>query len=352
MLDKKYMTKAPVSKAGGASAIILAAVLLVGCEVTYFPSESDVPAGIGEVELTKIDTVGSEAMAVFGGNKGAIWAITKYDVIKFPAGDLEKQKNLLDPQIFQKRFRDSMGSLSSGTQAANGWLWVGTWDGEVYSLHKGKWRRFIPESHGLGGPISGIVLNDTSNVMWVGARDALWKVVKKPSSLDFVLEKKIEAVAIGADGTVAAGSYDGVDVYRNGEARSLWSIQDGDKGVTGLGAFGDGWWVGTHNGFVLLDASGAESGRELDGRWITAVVDHPAGRVVGSWQSGLWLEDAGQWLNLSSAQGLPDDSISSLHVDAQGRLWIALYGAGVYVGDLEALRKEAKAIAAGEGAAG
>ena len=346
MLDKKYIMRAPTLQVGWTSVVLLTTVLLVGCEVTYFPSEDDAPARVGEVELTKIDTVGSEAMAVFGGNRGTVWAITKYDVIKFPAGDLEKQKNLLDPQIFQKRFRESMGSLSSGFAAANGYLWVGTWDGEVYSLHQGKWRRFIPESHGLGGPISGVVLNDTSDVMWLGARDALWKVVKKGNSLDFVLEKKIEAVAMGADGTVAAGSYGGVDIYRDGEAQPLWSIQEGDKGVTGLGANGDGWWVGTHNGFVLLDASGAEQGRELEGRWITTVLDHPAGRVVGSWQSGLWLEDGdgGQWLNLSAAQGLPDDSVSSLHIDTQGRLWMALYGGGVYVVELEALRKEARAV--------
>ena len=42
--------------------------------------------------------------------------------------------------------------------------------------------------------------------MWLGARDVLWHVVKKGNSLDFVLEKEIEAVAIAADGTVAAGS--------------------------------------------------------------------------------------------------------------------------------------------------
>ena len=40
--------------------------------------------------------------------------------------------------------------------------------------------------------------------MWLGARDVLWHVVKKGNSLD--LEMEIEAVAIAADGTVAAGS--------------------------------------------------------------------------------------------------------------------------------------------------
>ncbi len=342
MLDKKYITKSPTSKAGWTLVMMLAAVFWAGCEVTIHSTQNAKPVRVGEVELTKIDTVGSEAMAVFAGNKGTVWAITKYDVIKFPQGDLEKQKTLLDPQIFQKRFKESMGAFSSGFAAANGYLWVGTWEGEVYSFHKGKWRRFIPESHGLGGPISGVVLNDSSSVMWLGARSALWRAVKKGNTLDFVLEKQIEAVAMGADGTVAAGSYDGVDIYRDGETLPLWSIREGDKGVTGLGANGDGWWVGTHNGFVLLDAAGAETGRELEGRWITTMLDHPAGRVVGSWQSGLWLEDGGQWLNISSAQGLPDDSVSSLHVDNQGRLWIALYGAGVYVVELEALRSEAK----------
>ncbi len=122
----------------------------------------------------------------------------------------------------------------------------------------------------------------------------------------------------------------------------LWTAQESDKGVTALTFTGDGWWVGTHDGFVALDTSGTELGRELEGRWITSIVDHPEGRLVGSWQSGLWLESEGQWLNLSTAHGLPDDSVSKICVDEQKRLWMALYGAGVYVADLGALRQEAK----------
>ncbi|MEM8930003.1 MAG: two-component regulator propeller domain-containing protein [Acidobacteriota bacterium] len=325
--------------------LLVAAITGWACEVTYTAGDDQPVAGDGPLGLMPIETVNSETMAVTEGPDGSLWVVTKYDVVRFPKGDLTHRQVVLDPQIFQQQLGAPMDALSAGVVASDGVLWLGSWEGEVFRQHQGRWLRYITKDHGFNGKVSGIVLNDRADRMWMGAYEALWEAVKEGNTLDFVIEDRIEDVAMGADGSVAAATFDTVYRYADGEAEVLWRRAENDGLIASVSRRGTGWLVGTQDGWFHLEPTGAVSERQMAGRWVMSALDHPSGLVVGAWRSGLWFEVDGAFHPLGSAQGLPGDKVYDLHVDRDERLWIGLYDGGPWVGDLAALRETARTLA-------
>lgn len=109
----------------------------------------------------------------------------------------------------------------------------------------------------------------------------------------------------------------------------LWRGAGGSEDwVNSLDSDPDGRiFVGTHNGFYVLDRKGGVLARHLPGEWVTAVVARPGGRYwVSTWQSGLFFVDGPKVHRFGYAEGLPQDAVADMVLDAEGHLWFSCGG--------------------------
>jgi signal transduction histidine kinase/ligand-binding sensor domain-containing protein len=171
--------------------------------------------------------------------------------------------------------------------------------------------RPVLEELGLGGPLGPLVRAGNGEV-WISTRAGR---VLRLGPDDRVLEQQtapgaVHSLAVGPDGSLWIGG-DGV----------LWHLAGG-----------------------RFEAHGAESG--LPRGVLRDILVEPQGGVwVASYGGGLGYFEQGRGATLSRAQGLPDNSLSAIRDDAQGRLWL-LSNQGLIVAE----RKELHAVVTGRAA--
>ncbi len=150
---------------------------------------------------------------------------------------------------------------------------------------------------------------DCHGSIWLGGKDGLWQV------------------AVGDTGTVR--------VLRHEAGNGL---TDPRVEVVSRGA-DDTIWVGTPNGLNLVHAHGGEieriypdrtdPARLASGEIISLLTDRQGRLWVGTLDDGLFemtgRDDSGRpvFRRLGKAQGLPNEDIGSLQMDAAGRIWMS-----------------------------
>jgi streptogramin lyase len=86
-------------------------------------------------------------------------------------------------------------------------------------------------------------------------------------------------------------------------------------------------FVGTRNGFYVLNRNGRVAAHHLPGGWVTAVVPRPGGRYwAATWQEGLFFVDGPKVHRFGYAEGLPEDAVADMVLDAKGDLWFSCGG--------------------------
>jgi signal transduction histidine kinase/ligand-binding sensor domain-containing protein/CheY-like chemotaxis protein len=182
-------------------------------------------------------------------------------------------------------------------EARDGSLWVGTPNGALH-FEQGRWTRYT-ERDGLSGAMVSALWEDRQGTIWLGTTRG---------GLDRFDGRRFETIPLGTapspvnaiqrdtDGTLWIGTEGGLVRFRNGAAQILTQAQGlpADHITALIPARGGGYWVGTDNGFCRL-----QNGR------LTS---------FGTRQSG----------------PLPVGTVSGLYQDAQGSLWIATLGFGVF----------------------
>jgi ligand-binding sensor domain-containing protein len=271
-------------------------------------------------------------MAIEQGPDGDLWVASKYEVVRYPAADVERGQRLLDSESFRGLFRRRLAALSTMHVSAAG-TWVGSWYGQVLRYRSGAWTRIPGRDAGPGGRINAIL--DTGTRVYVGG-DGLWVWSRADDALARVEGfpgQTVTALARSADGRLLAGTRAGVLTRADGRWQSLWRARTGDVQVNALFVTRDGkLLVATHDGYLVVDRGGQVLFRELDGHRVTGFSELDDGELwVATWNSGVHVNKHGVWRRLGHPQGLTGDSVGALAADRKRRLWLGIYADGVSV---------------------
>ena len=299
-----------------------------------------------DLGITEVPDLHGDIMAIERGADGAVWVVSKYDVVRYPAGTVGDARRVLNPQIHRDLFRGRMDALSALHVAPGGETWVGSWYGQVLRHRSGEWSLVSDRETGPTGRIRAIVKLGAET--YVGGQ-GLWAWSSFGGTLRAVEDfpgVRVTALARGATGELVAGTHEGVLIRRAGSWQTLWRTLRDDVEVNALFVTGDGQLlVATHDGYVVVDAAGQVLYRELAGRWVTGFTESADGELwVATWKSGVHVRTNGSWRRVGYTQGLADDSLSAVLADGRGRLWLGIYGHGVSVAEAGPL----KAFAAGD----
>ena len=295
-----------------------------------------------QLELIVVEPpqVRGDIMAIQKGPDGAVWVTSKNEVVRYLSSATEDAQKLLNADAYQKSFGRRMDALSTIHVSAADEAWVGTWYGGVLHYRDGDWVALSDRGTGPGDRITAIL--DLADVVYVGGR-GLWAWSPSLAALrpvDGFPGDEVTVLARSAAAELLVGTRDGVLVRRAGRWQRLWDAGRDDVEVSAIFVTATGEiLVATHDGYVVLDQLGQPLYRELAGRWVTDFAESRNGELwVGTRQEGIHLRVDGAWWRLGHAQGLADDGLSALMVDGRGRLWMGIYGDGLSVAGIGALR--------------
>lgn len=252
-------------------------------------------------------------------------------------------------------------------------LWVGTYDGGLLHLYRGRLDRFV-HSDGLSSDAIRCIFEDREGSIWVGTRDGLDRF--REFAVPAITEKQglsnsyVGSVLSAADGSIWLGTLNGLDRWKNGQI-AVYGTREGLPDPYVLSLFEDRAgriWLNTRRGVAYLergkfvrapnvrsgsvvsiagdDAGGIwmssqESLYHLNGR--TVVEEIPwtkLGRPDYAWivlpdrvRGGLWLgfrqggvafyKDQAIRLSYGREQGFGEGQVSGLKLDDDGAIWAA-----------------------------
>jgi ligand-binding sensor domain-containing protein len=149
------------------------------------------------------------------------------------------------------------------------------------------------------------------------------------SSNSGILNDLINDLEINSDGDMLMGTGDGLCVYtKSGEwlylqdpvvTMDIKAVKYTSEGATWLGTDGEGFYVDWGSGFFQYKFTGCEN--------VYAIEEDSHGDVWLGTSIGLWRYNGSSVaLTFNSANGLPEDVVSTLFFDSNNRLWIGTDG--------------------------
>lgn len=268
--------------------------------------------------LKPLNVIGTSPMDLTNGPDGRVWALSKYKIVRF-AG--ERQETLLDSQRYRQLFERKVNALSSILVTGADEAWVGSWYGELFHYRTGTWRQLTRREEPLKKRIYALRMHRGD--IYLAGGDGLWHWSIEHHDL-----QPVRDVPPGTVGTLS----DHEDMLCSGIGSALWCfdndawrlVWEGPSVITALHPrTNGGWMVGTRKGYFLLTQSGDLEGHELNDTHITGFVRQRQRLWVATWKDGLLSRDEAGWKTLKT------DSLSTATVDADGVLWMAVYGAGL-----------------------
>lgn len=184
------------------------------------------------------------------------------------------------------------GEATCVSPTRDGGVWIGTRDRGVQRLHAGKvteWGR----REGLG--------SQNVRSLLQAANGALWIATDSPSRLHSLQDGGLRKLQMSA------------------EVRSIRALAEGVDGTI---------WAGTSDGLILRvegnqvvdEVDAREEGQALSVRCLRTTADGSLWIGYAGWGLGRW--HAGRYARISAAQGLYDDYVSQILPDGQGGLWL------------------------------
>jgi signal transduction histidine kinase/ligand-binding sensor domain-containing protein len=170
----------------------------------------------------------------------------------------------------------------------DGGLWVGTYDGGLLHVHKGRTDRFT-HSDGLSSDNVLYLFEDREGSIWVGTRNGLDRfrefVVPTITEKQGLSNSFVGSIVHARDGSIWLGTLNGLDRWKNGDV-AVYGKRDGlpDPYVLSLSEDDAGRiWVSTPRGMAYLER----------GKFVR-VRNVPSGSViciVGDGAGGIWISD-------------------------------------------------------------
>jgi len=280
---------------------------------------------------------------------------------------------------YNTRYGLSDSFVSAICEDVEGNLWVGTYSG----LNRFREGRFFPTLNNEGVPFDKVntLFEDREGNLWVGSVEGLVRLTPKRfftyTKKNGLSHNNITSVLEDRDGSVWIGTWGGglnrlkdekVQCFNStnglpsdlvlslceGRDGSIWAGADFDGGLSriqgrkitryssrnGLPSapirvlFEDRssqLWVGTARGVVCFKAGRFENyatNNALAGSIRAICQDHQGALWFGS-ETGLTCLDHGRFTRFDGAQGLSDDSVTSLYQDNKHDLWIGTAAGGL-----------------------
>ena len=193
-------------------------------------------------------------------------------------------------------------------------LWVGTETAGLCAIKNGVVQRF--DTGGAGGKIK-CAVEDADHNVWFGTPDGLffcWKDGRldlHPTTVpEPVVQRAFYLMVSGKDGAVWHLQNGHVEKWRDGKLEKNFGLCP----------------------WPMIPITGLIYGRAVtfDAGISAATVDGEGNLIVGTTGSGVfWLDDDGNWRQISTKQGLSQDNILSLCFDTEGNLWAGTDGRGL-----------------------
>jgi len=241
-------------------------------------------------------------------------------------------------------FDNKSGLLSNGVFHVSkqaGRIWVGTYGGGLSILDpdSGAWENYnIPDGMGDAFVYDALTMpnGDVWIATWSGANrirgGALsdfekWDLFTLDSTGGGLPNDWVYGLAAGENGVVWLATEGGLARFEDGDWQN-WTHADG------LGAplevveadltFGrDPGEVSSHHARQKQEQGLGEVKVAYNPNYIVALDVGPDGAVwAGTWGAGLSRFDGTEWTTWTVKDGLPGNHVFSVHVDAQGRIWV------------------------------
>lgn len=302
-------------------------------------------AGVAEPALTALDGLPetrSYVVAPVAGSSTQVWAGTEGGLARIE----HDQAGARVIEVIES------APLRALVQHA-GHTYVGTWGEGVFELVQAELVAIAGPELAKADRITDLAWH-RDHLVVASAGAGAWILAGQPEPLAGV-EGIVWSLAVHDD-QLYAGTFVGVLELGASDARTL-ATQD----ARALASVGGELWIGSHGqGLIRLDEDGGEGEallpelthvQGLDGdrcvatsqglwihggaRWtrtladglpsgdISAMVEHEGRLVVGTFDRGVMIHDAGRWIPLDDPQQTIDPQINALVAAPEGRLWIA-----------------------------
>ncbi|MGB6192657.1 MAG: two-component regulator propeller domain-containing protein [Terracidiphilus sp.] len=300
---------------------------------------------------TKLETLaagkklpGTRIQAVMADREGSLWIGTNDGLARWFDGKVQK---------LPARDALSGASILSLLEGQEGNVWVGTETGGLHILRDTRFRS-IGAHEGLSSDGTTTVVEDNGGKLWIGTSGGGLNVVRLRverageatvySVPDVLLSNVILSLAAGPDGSLWAGTPDGLNRIR-GSAVDSFTSADGlpDDFVRSLLADADGsLWAGTRHGLAhLIFPAGATGGLRsppraviytrangLGSDMVGAMARDASGDLWVATLAGLSRLRNGSITNYTAADGLPSNVVTSLLPEPDGTVLVGTQDRG------------------------
>ena len=235
-------------------------------------------------------------------------------------------------------------AINSFFHAADGTLWLATFDSLVHLGSDGVVRRRWRAADGLAGTPVRHVAPDADGAVWIATAGGLQRLadgrLSTWSEADGLPSRSIFHLLPRADGSLLLGTGGGIALWRDGEVRRTLSQADGlvDNNVRTLFEDRSGClWVGTTNGLSRIDGLNRIDDLSKGDIAITnftrrdGLTSDSIGSLLETAEGDLWITTNGGGLNrlrgddlaaVTVLDGLPDETLCHLSFDPRGVAWI------------------------------
>jgi len=143
-----------------------------------------------------------------------------------------------------------------------------------------------------------------------------------------LLNDGVICTAETTDGKIMIGTSNGISILDNNNVWSSYKDPVTSMFVNSIKVASNGWiWVGTQNqGYYVNKGSGFVKNVTDRYKNVNVIEEGVNGNIYLGTDSGLIRFDGSVYTYLSKANGLPDNKISSLHLDKKERLWVGTDG--------------------------
>ncbi len=232
----------------------------------------------------------------------------------------------------------AQSQVYSITEAANGYLWVGTRGGGLCQFDGLAFETFTKKD-GLPSNYITQLYQDQNNQLWIGTSNGLC-VYKdhqfKTISLDtLTLNTIINTILEDATGRLWVGTNRGLFYLKgdNFERKTLSTTEVTHEITATVEAPNDGLWVGTNRGLMLLTEDSIQAYTIRDG-----LSNNYIRSLVYDQNDNLWIGTYGKGISILTEDGIDTfDPLSSLNQsiihalvnDTKGNIWIATLSKGL-----------------------
>jgi len=233
--------------------------------------------------------------------------------------------------------RRILGNVSNIITDVKGNLWFGT-EGHGLIRYDGmNYTRFTTQNGLIGNnvsPRSGLLI-DKNDRLWIGASNAgvsSYNGVKftNLTMADGLASDAISSLVEDKHGDIWIGTQGGgIDRY-DGVKFTNFITDDGliDNAVMAMYADKQGQiWIGTQSGLSKYDGKSFTTPLQFNGKLIMRIIEDREGYFwFGTANEGIIKTDGKTLMQITTADGLPNNRIFALHEDKNGNIWIGTEG--------------------------